>query len=462
MGAFIMLFLISCEPASQEQTETDQRHGLPKLKISDNQRFFATESGEPFFWLGDTAWLLFGKLDREETEKYLDDRKEKGFNIIQIMTLHTVGAVNAYGDSALVNQDVARPLTTEGTDYGDGDAYDFWDHVDFVIDKAEERGIYVAMVPIWGSNVRAGHVDRDQVEIYGKFLSDRYGNRNHIVWLNGGDVPGSDSTEVWNRLGETLRANNPDQLITFHPRGRTQSSDWFADEDWMDFHMFQSGHRRYDQDDTEKAYGEDNWRYVKADYDLDRRMPTLDGEPSYEGIPIGLHDPKEGFWDDNAVRRYGYWSVFAGAAGYTYGHSAIMQMHRPIDETGAYGNEMYWTEALDAPGASQMIHLKNLMLDFDYFDREPAQELVANQGERYDYLVATKGKGYALIYTYTGRDIAINMDELGRNEVEAKWFNPRTGEYSNIGRMSGDRVQEFKPDGEEQDGNDWVLVLTYE
>ena len=54
------------------------------------------------------------------------------------------------------------------------------------------------------------------------------------------------------------------------------------------------------------------------------------------------------------------------------------------------------------------------------------------------------------------------MDELGRNEVEAKWFNPRTGEYSNIGRMSGDRVQEFKPDGEEQDGNDWVLVLTYE
>jgi hypothetical protein len=32
---------------------------LPKLKISENKRFLVTESGEPFFYLGDTAWELF-------------------------------------------------------------------------------------------------------------------------------------------------------------------------------------------------------------------------------------------------------------------------------------------------------------------------------------------------------------------------------------------------------------------
>jgi hypothetical protein len=36
--------------------------------------------------------------------------------------------------------------------------YDYWDHVDFIVDEAAKRGIYMAMVPIWGSNVKGGKV----------------------------------------------------------------------------------------------------------------------------------------------------------------------------------------------------------------------------------------------------------------------------------------------------------------
>jgi hypothetical protein len=32
---------------------------LPLLKVSANKRFFQTAGGKPFFWLGDTGWLLF-------------------------------------------------------------------------------------------------------------------------------------------------------------------------------------------------------------------------------------------------------------------------------------------------------------------------------------------------------------------------------------------------------------------
>lgn len=37
----------------------------PQLKVSENGRFFVTAGGAPFFWLGDTAWELFHRLNRE-------------------------------------------------------------------------------------------------------------------------------------------------------------------------------------------------------------------------------------------------------------------------------------------------------------------------------------------------------------------------------------------------------------
>jgi len=221
---------------------------LADLKVSENGRFIATKDGKPFFWLGDTGWLLFNKLTREETETYLEDRKQKGFNVIQVMVLHTTEAVNAYGDSALVKRDVANPKLTEGNNFTNDSEYDFWDHVDFVIKKAEEKGIYMALVPIWGGNVKAGHVSQKQAEIYASFLANRYKNQSNIIWLNGGDIKGSDSLAVWKTIGKTINDIDTKHLITFHPRGRTSSSDWFHNENWLDFNMVQSGHKSYEQD----------------------------------------------------------------------------------------------------------------------------------------------------------------------------------------------------------------------
>src|ERR1700704_3351966 len=105
-----------------------------KLKVSANGHFFMTENGDPFFWLGDTGWLLFAKLDREEAVKYLDDRQKKGFNVIQVMLLHSLSLTNIYGDSALNNKNVATPKVTKGNSFSDPEQYDYWDHVDFIID----------------------------------------------------------------------------------------------------------------------------------------------------------------------------------------------------------------------------------------------------------------------------------------------------------------------------------------
>jgi len=454
--ALSISFLLTAQSGFSQSVKSKP---LPKLKISENHHYFVTEDGKPFFWLGDTGWLTFSKLDREGVVKYLENRKAKGFNVVQVMVLHNLNAVNVYGDQALMNDNLADQITSPGNDPNNAPEYDYWDHIDYAVDVAQKNGIYLAMVPVWGTNVSKGNkVNKEQATKYAKFLANRCKNKTNIIWLNGGDTHGNEFQDIWNAIGNTLKTNNPDQLVTFHPFGRTDSSDDYHNASWLDFNMFQSGHRRYDQDSVKTAFKEDNYKFVHRDWDLKPTKPTLDGEPSYEGIPHGLHDTLQPKWTANDVRRYGYWSVFAGAAGYTYGHSAVMQMFRKGDKP-AYGNKELWTSAINAPGAGQMVYIKKLMLDFPYLERVPDQTLIANQGEKYDYQVATRGNDYALIYTYTGRKITVNMGKISGDKVTASWYDPRNGKTTKIGIFDNKGTNEFQPSGKKEDGNDWVLIL---
>lgn len=426
------------------------------LKVSDNKRFFTDQQGKPFFWLADTGWLLFNRLTREEADRYLDDRQQKGFNVVQVMVVQALRTVNVYGDSALTNHDLSAPKVTDGSAFEDSGEYDYWDHVDYVVGKAAERGIKIGMVPIWGNAVKNGKTSAVQAKAYAQFLARRYRDRPNIVWINGGDIQGDVVPHVWEAIGNTLRAEDPNHLITFHPFGRMQSSKWFHDREWLDFNMFQSGHRTYAQDNEAKdlRYGEDNWRYVETDYARTPVKPVLDGEPSYENIWHGLHDKTLPVWTADDVRRYAYWSVFAGACGFTYGNNGVMQMRHARDP-----KLPSWEEAINDPGAGQMIHLKNLMLSKPYFERVPDQSLLDGNGERYDRLLATRGKDYALIYTWNGRDMKINMGKIGGTKVNASWYDPRTGQTQVLGKIENKGIKTFNPPGEVRNGNDWVLVL---
>jgi hypothetical protein len=460
-SCLIMLFTTANGNSQTAKKAKESAKSLPRLVVSkQNPHYFATATGKPFFWLGDTGWLLFSKLKREEAAAYIEDRKQKGFNVIQVMVLHSLTVTNAYGDAALINEDVAQPLITPGNNFNNPAQYDYWDHVDYIVDLAQKNGIYVAMVPVWGTNVAKGDkVSKEQARKYAQFLANRYKNSSNVIWMNGGDTHGNEFQAVWNAIGSTLKTNNPNQLVTFHPFGRTDSSEDYHHASWLDFNMFQSGHRRYDQDTLVGSFKEDNYKFVQRDYNLKPIKPTLDGEPSYEGIPHGLHDTLQPKWTASDVRRYGYWSVFAGGTGYTYGHNAVMQMFRKGDKP-AYGNKELWTTAIHAPGAGQMVYLKKLLLEFPYFERVPDQSLVSNQGEKHDYLVATRGKNYALIYTYSGRKIAVNMGKIGGDRVTASWYNPRNGQKTTIGTVANKGIQEFQPAGAKEDGNDWVLILS--
>lgn len=138
---YAIVFLIISASGISFAAEKPWNHG--NLKVSDNGRFLQHEDGTPFFWLGDTGWLLPERLDRDETDFYLGKTAEAGFNVVQIQVINGVPAINRYGRLSHTNG-WNLPKEASKSDYG------YWEHLDYIVDAAERHGIYIGMVCIWG------------------------------------------------------------------------------------------------------------------------------------------------------------------------------------------------------------------------------------------------------------------------------------------------------------------------
>jgi hypothetical protein len=430
----------------------------PPLSVAPGGHYLLS-GGKPFFWMGDTAWLLLSRTSRAEAEQYLQTRKRQGFNVIQVMVLHTPKMANPATGPALIDGDPGKPRTTPGSDPAKPGEYDYWDHLDWVAKRAEQLGIYLALVPCWGSIADANTLNLQNAATYGRFIAERYKDQPNIIWLNGGDTRSEMHTAVWDTLGATIRRYDPKHLITFHPIGRTDSAWQWHTAPWLDFNMFQSGHRSYAQEGP-SAHGEDNWRYVADDWARVPAKPVIDGEPSYENIPQGLHEATpQPRWKAEDARRYAWWAVLAGAFGHTYGENHVMQFFTPGADTANFEPNMPWTEAIEAPGANQMRYLRRLLESRPMLERVPDQSLIVDNGERYDRVLASRGKRYTYAYTYTGRPFTVRLGKTSGAKVHAEWYSPRDGTVAAAGIFANKGQHRFDPPGETAPGNDWVLVL---
>ena len=365
--------------------------------------------------------------------------------------------MNIYGQYSMIDGYNFKNINQKGV-------YGYWDHMDYIIRTAAKKGQYIGMVCIWGSPVNRGEMTVEQAKAYGKFLAERYKDEPNIIWFIGGDIRGDVKTAEWEALATSIKAIDKNHLMTFHPRGRTTSATWFNNAPWLDFNMFQSGHRRYGQRFGDGDYPieenteEDNWRFVERSLAMKPMKPVIDGEPIYEEIPHGLHDENELLWKDYDVRRYAYWSVFAGSFGHTYGHNSIMQFIKP-GVGGAYGAKKPWYDALNDPGYNQMKYLKNLMLTFPFFERIPDQSIITGQnGERYDRAIATRGNDYLMVYNYTGRPMEVDFSKISGVKKNAWWYTTKDGKLEYIGEFDNG-VHKFQHDSGYCSGNDHILIV---
>ena len=475
-GLLIFATLIGC-------SSNDQRYPAePVLKVSENSRYLAFENGEPFFWLGGTAWGMSEWLTREEVDYYLDNRQEKGFNLVQISLFwgkrvddpvnFSINPPNAYGFQAFVEvegePDSSQPCVTEGGTPQSPN--DYWDHVEYIIQAAEKRDMIVALLPVWGRRyVNASHTgfsknifSSSQMNSYGKFLGQSFKAYTNIIWVMGGDVKadqGGDFLPHYRSMAEGIITGITGELVkwdeesplwdyalmTYHPDGTPllNSSEWFHSDPWLDFNMietFQSRNLVY--------------KAVQQDYALnDPVKPTVMGEPAYEGErkPIGFSSGVQ-------MRRQAYHSFFGGAAGFTYGAFRDREGNGPL-----FSPYEGWEKLLDMEGANSMKFVKSFCLNHHWPDWIPVHDMIlSNLGDSELQKVAVLAESTGECFIYFP-DNSILILDLSKHFNEAEkiliqWFNPVSGNYSDQTQMTVSKeVAYLTPPA---DWSDAILILS--
>ena len=490
---FFTFFNLSCKGKDITQRHTE------RLRISPlNPHLLETVSGVPMFLNNYTVWSLISNSTREDIAELLIICKTRKFNMISAVIPpffegkhdSTVYDVPPFVTDSAGVPDPAKPVITSGNDPDIPGQYDCWDHIDYIIDLAAENGIYIMLLPTWGSWVSGGYdgdLSREKIIFnkknayqYGLWLGQRYGKKENLLWMLGGDRSAIyerkeglyDYREIWRAMAEGLadgtngidqqdgQANYSNLLISFHPRKwAPNSSAWFHNDQWLAFNSIQD--TPYDQVTS-----------LPHDYNLKPFKPIWLFEGRYEG--------RSSAW---GIRYQAYQTVFAGGFGNTYG-------------SGNYCFPSNWKKLIKLPGAEQMAYLYNInreiWTDAQFLERTPDQKLIlGDKGNTYgngqydlsgkilknpgysDRITAMRGaKGkWALVYTANGREITLNLSRLYKGKLNAYWFNPRNGkwrvkdkEYIKPqpflnGLITGSGNHIFTPPGSPGPENDWVLVL---
>ncbi len=441
----LLLAIALCAVASAAAAAPQPRSAKDlKLSVSPNGRYLVDQHGKPFFYLGDTAWLLFQRLNRAEVDEYLKDRAGKGFTVIQAYVLRGLEARHPDGATSLLG---AAPLfDRDPTRFNEP----FFKNVDHVVNRANELGLVMALVVTksWHVNEHPERVfDARNAFTFGRLLAARYRN-NAVIWYVGGDsAPGGDAA-IWEAMARGLKeGSGRRQLVSYHGHGGTSSSNWYHAADWLDFNSIQSGH----------GWAAKTYEFVTRDVGLSPVKPTVDMEPPYENHPTRT-GPRI---DSHQVRKGAYWAMLAGAAGHGYGALDLFHLYKENDGPFPRDGFRPWREAMAYEGSRQVGLLRRLFELRSWHQLVPDQSVIAGgQGEGEDHVQAARAADGSCIIAYvpTGKAVRIRMDRISGEKINAWWYDPRVGTWRSAGGHPNTGTREFVPPSHGE-GSDWVLVL---
>lgn len=397
------------------------RHG--PLRVSASRHHLIHADGEPFFWLGDTAWNGPLKSDEQDWAGYLSDRAAKGFNVIQFIATHWIGATgDAEGRAAYQGGDKIRIEPA------------FFQRMDRRVDMINKSGMIAAPVLAWDAawNTESTHLNpgntlsEAQLTLLIRYLVSRYG-AHQVVWILAGDgIYADDEAERWRRIGRAA-LNRTRNLATMHPAGKLWAAPEFRHEPWFNLNGYQSGH--WNDDDNARWINEGP---PNKDWATQPACPHINLEPCYEdhiaftsGRAIDAHD----------VRRACYWSLLASPpAGITYGAHGVWSWETsaaiPLNHPHS-GIAKPWHEAMHLPGSRCMAHLKAIFSSLDWWRLYPCPDLLRHQPgfespARFISAACSKTHELAMIYSPEGGSVELNASLL-KHDVGVQCFNPENG-----------------------------------
>lgn len=375
------------------------------IRVSSSGHYFVDALGQPFYWLGDTAWPLFTQYPYKDAEHYLTDRARKAFAVIQCVLAWSggTGFESPFPES---NEDRETPWVNDPGKPNER----YFQRVDRLLEIAADLGLILAMLPTWGYFVNDTHTFNDSnASEYGRWLGRRYRNQPNVIWINGGDRIPTGFEDVYRAIALGLRDGDAGaHLITYHPCGMRSSSQFFHSEDWLDFNMIQTW-----------AEWPRIYPTVLTDTMLSPAKPVVLGEAAYENgpeYPLGPITPL-------IVRRQAWWTFMAGGY-FTYGQNQMWRL------------EPGWTSSLDTPGASQMTCFKRIATCRPWWRRVPDQSLLASgvSSERtLNAAVRSVDSDWAIIYLSSQCHVLVELDKILTLRVKATWVNPQNGDQHQAG-----------------------------
>jgi hypothetical protein len=438
------------------------------LHVEPGKRYLVDAAGRPFLIHGDAAWSLIADLTREEVDRYLNDRRARGFNTLLVNLIeHRFSSnplANAYGDRPFRGQPfaalaaLAAWLPARFAHYGSSIASRFADftapneayfaRADWVLRRAAEKGFLVLLTPSyagwhgasqgWYRAMVANGPDR--LRRYGAYLGRRYRDFTNIVWVEAGDYNPPDKDLV-RAIVAGIRAFDPRALHTAHGQPETSALDYWQDEPWL-------------QVNDVYTYGPVCTAALEQ-YARPGRMPFFLIESAYE------HEHEITQRD---VRMQAYQAMLCGAAGQVFGNNPVWHFHGP----GLFPSSVSWQQALDSPGARSMTHLRELMATIPWWLLEPDTDhalLIDGRGPETARAVAARAsdRSVALAYLPTSREVTVDLGQLAGPQVEARWYDPAEGRYLSVrgSPFAATGLRRLQPEHASNGSgfDDWALVL---
>lgn len=388
------------------------------IRVSQDGRYFVNQNGEPFFWLGDTQWELFLRFGEQDAASVCENRKSKGFSVLQIMMLGVGGGTkpNAQGEKPFANDD---PLTPNER---------YFAHVDSVVEMADRSNLVCVIGIYHKSNDYGRLITTANARPWARWVAQRYRRFPNIIWSMYPEAKDS-YTPIVRELAAGLREGDDGRhLVTVHPDPAiASSSQLWHNESWLSFNTIQTWNS-----------GPVNYETVASDYARTPVKPVVDGEARYEG---------EGGTTPLDIRHGAYWSFLAGGF-YTYGHGG--NWRSPAD----------WRTWIDSPGSSQLTAYKKIITSLPrWWTRIPDPSVFAGalgSGRPLNAAARSAAGDWLLAYLASDATLTIDMSKITSGDTaEAFWIDPRTGKRVLIGSYPTAGQQSFAPPG----GWDDALLL---
>jgi hypothetical protein len=441
------------------------------LRPSADSRYLIDQAGRPFFIVGDSAQAIYTSLTMAEVADYLADRQARGFNALLGEPIHfDNGRVlpDRNGHMPFLNNvSGGRYDGTLGTaDFATPDPA-YWDHVDAVLDLARAHGLLVVQYVVsWGYDGVGNWQDLINArntsaacEAFGRWLGARERDRANILWLDGSDFNGDEQPRAPDQTSGIARA-----LAVLHgmqAAGAVQlrSGDWNADSlatDQPAFAPFMgvNGIYTYGGPTIHSTYVESRRGYLHTP-----TLPAFLKETEYE---VAGQEPSH---SAATVRKYEWWSVLSGGTtGLMYGNGDIWPF-----------TPGRWRQALEAPGELDMQRMAGLFATLPWQALVPSElarmrRLVTSENGSQtppttSYVAAAQTPDGGLLLAYvppfaTGAQ-RLSVDLAGmRGVVQARWWDPTSGQATPIGAYPNQGIATFITPGANRSGaNDWLLLL---